>query len=362
MGLGKSKILSQAAAAAADSNFEPFIWTGNATERSVTGVGIAADMVWFKSRTQGNYNPKIVDTVRGLNGGTVMENVYTSLSNAQANDNGFRSLDADGFSVADSGDGNNDTINYVGWFFKGGGSSNIYNVDGTGYNTSAGAGLTSGTINPSGASVNTAAGFSIIEYIATGTTATVAHGLSSAPELILSKTTSAAYDWLVYAAPVGATKQMRLNATTGANTSGFMNNTAPTNSVYTVASGNNLNYANGDVNVAYCFHSVAGVQKVGSYTGNGSTTGTSVTTGFEPRFLLIKSSTSAGTNWTILDKARTPNNPMENDLKANSSAAEQTGTGNNYPQATTSATGFQVNTTDGAVNGSGETYIYLAIA
>ena len=83
-------------------------------------------------------------------------------------------------------------------------------------------------------------------------------------------------------------------------------------------------------------------------------------TGFEPRFLLIKSADNAS-NWILLDKSRTPNNPMENDLKPNKSDGQQTGTGNNYPQATTSATGFQVNTTDGAVNGSG-TYIYLAIA
>ena len=163
-------------------------------------------------------------------------------------------------------------------------------------------GNTDGAI-PSTVAVNDAAGFSVVKYTATGTTATVGHGLSSAPELILSKTISAAYDWLVYAAPVGATKQMRLNASTGANTSGFMNNTAPTSSVYTAASGNNLNYANGDVNVAYCFTSIPGYSHIGSYVGT-SSAGNFQYTGFEPSWLMVKCSSVGGRDWVIFDDKR----------------------------------------------------------
>ena len=114
--------------------------------------------------------------------------------------------------------------------------------------------------------------------------------------------------------------------------------------------------------VMYSWHSVDGFSKIGSYTGTGTTTGNVVTVGFEPRFLLVKSSTYAGTNWIILDKVRTPNNPMENDINPNLANAQQTGTGNNYPQATTTSTTFQCNTTDSSINGGGQTYLYLAIA
>ena len=173
--------------------------------------------------------------------------------------------------------------------------------------------------------------------------------------MIMQKRTDTSEAWYVYFPPgvIDANyNYIELNST---GTGGTTGSTPPTSTTFNPVSSSGTY-------IAYIFADVAGAQQVGVYTGNGSTTGTSVTTGFEPRFLLIKSSTSAGTNWTVLDKARTPNNPMENDLKLNSSVGQQTGTGNNYPQATTSATGFQVNTTDGAVNGSGETYVYLAIA
>ena len=123
----------------------------------------------------------------------------------------------------------------------------------------------------------------------------------------------------MYAAPVGATKQMRLNATTGANISGFMNNTAPTSSVYTVASGNNLNYANGDVNVAYCFTSITGHSKIGSYSGDDSTDRL-ITTGFNVSFVMIKK-TNGSSNWQTFDSAR----GGDEQLDFNSSADEFTG-------------------------------------
>ena len=47
------------------------------------------------------------------------------------------------------------------------------------------------------------------------------------------------------------------------------NNTAPTSDVFYLnssISGNN----NGDNLIAYCFHSVSGYSKIGSYTGTGS--------------------------------------------------------------------------------------------
>lgn len=357
MSLGKNKIQHQAAAAAGGTDyFNPFAWTGNATERSVTGVGFAPDMVWLKSRTQNNYNPKIMDTVRGLNGGTVMENLYTSLTNVQANDNAFRSLDSDGFSVADSGDGNNDTQTYIGWFFKGGGSSNNYNVDGTGYSTASAAGLNNGSITPSGASVNTTNGFSIITYTGVyNSSDTISHGLGAVPGLIIIKnyTGSFGQSWAVYNSANGPTKIGYLNQTNAFTTnSSYWNNTTPTSSVFTIGQASEVSWS-GQNFVAYCWADVANLQKIGYYTSTYPNT-LSVNVGFQPRFVLIKSESHAR-NWVMHDATRGANKQ----LYANLAGAEaDTGT-----QLQFTSTGFDVSGGSNDLDGGATyTYIYLAIA
>ena len=82
---------------------------------------------------------------------------------------------------------------------------------------------------------------------------------------------------------------LRLNSS-GANDTGngsvFYNNTAPTDSVYTVGSSDEIN--DGYNYVSYCFHSVDNYQKIGSYSGTGAASGNIIETGFEPAFLIIK--------------------------------------------------------------------------
>ncbi|BAQ92584.1 hypothetical protein [uncultured Mediterranean phage uvMED] len=313
----------------------------NVTYQDATNF--SPDLVWIKKRSSStNADHMVFDSVRGADKVIISNN-----SNAQYDGGGTgyqSSFDSNGFSITGNAFVNQASQTFVSWCFNAGTNAAASNTDGT---------ITS-TVK-----ANTDAGFSIVKYTATGTTATVGHGLSSAPELIISKTTSAAYDWLVYAAPVGATKQMRLNATTAAATSGFMNNTAPTSSVYTVASGNNLNYANGDVNVAYCFHSVDGIQKVGSYVGNGSTSNM-VVTGFEPAWVMIKN--TSGGHWVILDNKRY-NGDITNVIYPNLSNAEEVSTGINgeYPVRFT-ANGFELTQITSGYNASNETMIYLAIA
>jgi hypothetical protein len=45
--------------------------------------------------------------------------------------------------------------------------------------------------------------------------------------------------------------------------------------------------------IAYCFNSVEGYSKFGSYTGNGSADGPFVYTGFRPAFVMVKRTDSA---------------------------------------------------------------------
>ena len=109
--------------------------------------------------------------------------------------------------------------------------------------------------------------------------------------------------------------------------------------------------------IAYCFHSVSGYQKIGSYSGGSTNV---ISTGFTPRFLMVKRSNDS-TGWYIFDAARNTSNPRDLTLFANSNAAESVEGGFYQPSFVTD--GFSWPYADGGgVNASGGTYIYLAIA
>ena len=112
--------------------------------------------------------------------------------------------------------------------------------------------------------------------------------------------------------------------------------------------------------IAYCFHSVDGYQKIGSYTGNGSTTGPIITTGFKPRFILTKPSSIAD-NWSLWDNVRDPGNTIDQILVPNNSGVESANGFGRYDIDLLS-NGFQLKRTDSQINQNGATYIYLAIA
>ena len=336
--------------------FNPFTWQGNGQVRSITGVGFAPDMVWLKSRNQPNYNPKIMDSIRGNNGGSVMENLYTSLINVQANDNGFTSLDPDGFSLNGTGDGNQANEEYIGWCFKGGGSSNIYNIDDVGYASASAAGLNTGTIIPSGASVNTSRGFSMITYTGVyNATDTIPHGLGKVPTFVIIKNYTGGFGqaWAVYNSANGATKIGYLNYTNAftANAS-YWNNTTPTNGLVTIGQAAEVSWSGQDF-IMYSWADIAGLQKVGYYNSTYPTPHTE-NVGFQPRFVIIKSESHAR-NWVMYDSGR----GSDYQLYANLPNSEY----NSGTQFQFTSTGFTVQggSTD-LDGGSDYTYIYLAIA
>ena len=213
---------------------------------------------------------------------------------------------------------------------------------------------TEGTIE-STVSVNNELGFSIASYTGNNTTGgTIGHGLSSTPELtIIKKTSGAAADWQVSlnASVTGVEGYMNFNKTAGLYT------TYPlyyTSSNSTVLSSNGTStatrlYNNQSENyIAYCFHSVPGYSKVGSYTGTGA--GTTITTGFQPAFVMIKK-TSGSADWIIFN-----DKTGSNILKPNTNASEVSLT--NY--ITYNSTGFTFPTGDSNIN-TGD-FIYLAFA
>jgi hypothetical protein len=160
----------------------------------------------------------------------------------------------------------------------------------------------------------------------------------------------------VYSAALGNTKSVYLNTTDIATTTGVWNNTTPTSSVFTV-NNNYVNYS-GDTYVSYLFATCPGVSKVGSYTGNSSNQ--TINCGFAAgsRFVMIKRTDATG-DWYVWDSARgivAGNDPY---LLLNSTAAEVTST----DYIDTDVTGFQITATaPAAINASGGSYIFLAIA
>jgi hypothetical protein len=206
--------------------------------------------------------------------------------------------------------------------------------------------------------------FDEVCYTGTGAAMTVSHNLGAVPELIILKPRSAAQGWMVYVAPLGNNKYLTLNSTFEADDAGLRwNDTTPTSSVFSVGkfSGTTpYSSASGATYVAYLFATCAGVSKVGSYTGTGTTL--QIDCGFTAgaRFVLIKRYDSGSTgDWYVWDSARgivSGNDPY---LLLNSTDAEVTGT----DYVDTYSAGFEISSTaPAAINASGGSFIFLAIA
>lgn len=206
-------------------------------------------------------------------------------------------------------------------------------------------------------------GFSVVTFTtpSSNTTSTVGHGLSVAPSLIIVKCLSVAASWYVYHASLGATQSIFLNNNNSADTSQkFWNNTAPTSSVFTIMQNGVAWWDLNATHVAYCFSSVNGYSAFGNYTGNGSTDGPFVYTGFKPKFIMLKDATTSGRNWITIDSARSPYNPEDAVLLPNAIDTEASGGG--YYLIDMLSNGFKLRTSWVGLNGSSENYIYAAFA
>lgn len=323
-------------------HFDATLYTGTGSNGlAVTNGGFQPDLIWLKSRNNTYYH-NLLDSVRGAG-----VRLFSNLTDAESDNDCQSSFDSNGFTLnADSGGVNNSTTTYVAWQWKGGGTA-VSN--------------TSGTITSS-VSANPTAGFSVVTYTGTGANATVGHGLGVAPQMIIVKCRSnASTNFTVYHTSIGNTGYIYLNLTNLAVTgySGFWNNTSPTSSVFSLGSDVD-GYVNGSgrTNVAYCFAPIAGYSAFGSYTGNASTDGPFVYTGFRPKFLMIKRTDSTN-SWVIQDTSRSTYNVSQNNIYAESSAAEAS-----YGSELTDilSNGFKQRNTGVSMNASGGTYVYAAFA
>jgi hypothetical protein len=288
-----------------------------------------------------------MDSLRTYNNGGTLEPYWQALSSnltaaESATGNIVNSVTSSTLTKA-AGDTltNASGTTYVGWLWQAG-SSAVSNTDGT---------ITS-TV-----SANTTSGFSVVTYVGTAAVATVGHGLGVAPSMIITKNRDTTTDWWVYHAALGNTKYMVLNTTAASVTSSAAwNNTSPTSTVFTLGGAGNPSNANQDV--AYCFAEVEGFSKFGSYTGNGSTDGTFIYTGFRPAFVMVKR-TDTTQYWGMYDSARDTYNQVYKAVFANTSAAEDATSSDEHDFL---SNGFKMRNTGGSMNASGGTYIFMAFA
>jgi len=323
--------------------FQTKLYTGNGGTQAITFDGsenMQPDWVWVKDRDTSGYNHVLNDSVRG-----VTKYLRSNLTNAEATiTDAITSFDNDGFTLgsdASNGESNRNTINYVSWNWKAGGSASS-NGDGD---------ITSSV------SANTTAGFSIVSYTGNGSaTQTIGHGLGAVPKVMIFKRRNSTSDWIVYHVSRGATKYIPLNSTnTGGTYEPYFANTEPTSSVFTVDTAGDIN-GSSDTFISYLFSEIKGYSKFSSYVGNGSSDGPFIFTGFRPAWVLYRNTTTSD-SWFIHDNRRQGFNDDNEYLFADLSQAEGT-----VNRLRILSNGFKPIDSDKGVNKSGDTYIYLAFA
>ena len=343
------------------SSFNIVTDTYNGTATNITyqeATHFTPDLVWIKKRSSSTNSDHVLqDSVRGISGSGGAFILYSNLTNSEdsSDTNYFTSFDSNGFSLGGSTYYNGSGETYVAWCFNAGSGSE---TSGTG----------TGSITNVAYKANTGSGFSIVKYTGSGSNGTVTHGLNSAPELIIVKSRSTSgSNWSVYTSTTGNTKYLKLHSSDAAKTpsqdgygSGtFWNETDPTSSVFSLGTINDTNKS-GDNFIAYCFHSVDGYQKIGTYQGNSSTSNL-VETGFRPAWILIKNPNTTD-GWYILDDER-KNGVFTNVLYPHLTNSELASSGGNGEYSITFLeNGFELTEITAGYNQTGETYLYLAIA
>ena len=338
-------------------HFDTILYTGDGqNNRKITGLEFKPGLVWLKQRAQSgggeiDGNHGWYDSVRGV--------TKRLKSNSTGTEDTFPigSFDDGGFTFATETYYNDNNDTFVGWFWKAG-DATVTNNDGSG---------------TSQVSANQEAGFSIVTYSgnATGSATsavwqTIGHGLGKTPKWIIFKARDGSeshHAWAVYHHSVtdANTDYLKLNTIdariqTDVN---YMGSTLPTSSVFSLGYNYTTNES-GKNYVAYCWCEVPGYSKFGKYTGSGSTDGTFVYLGFRPAWLMVKR-TSSTDSWLITDNKRDIDNPATQTQAPQSHREDNVNTGDNYSIDYLS-NGFKCRGSGGDLNGSGQTYIYMAFA
>ena len=334
IGLGKASDASSSVTPLAEvisGLFSTFLYTGNSSTRTITNdinLSGKGGLVWIKDRDSGSNAHLLYDTARGA---------YKALKSSstaaeQTRSTGLTGFTSSGFTLGSLGAENGSSNDKVSWTFR-----------------------------------EEPKFFDIVTWTGNATARAISHNLGSVPGMVLIKNVSSAYDWQVFHRSLANNQRLELSSTGGKSSSvGWWDQTTPvTSSVLNLGTDDHVN-KNGDSFVAYIFahnNSDGGfgpdsedIIKCDTYTGNGSTQ--SITLGFEPQFILLKSA-DTNSNWVIFDSMRgvvTSSSASDDKyLFPNSDTSEGGGIPMNF-----TATGFDLANEDTS-NKNGDTFIYMAI-
>ena len=327
-------------------HFECVTFTGNgSTGQSITSLDFQPDFIWFKNRSAGN-NHASMNSVIGRSKGLYPDSNSIDFNSSAGRD--LVSFDPNGFTVGNpeqASSTNNNGSNLVAWCWKAGGATAVSNSDGS---------ITSSI------SANQEGGFSIVTYTGTGSAATIGHGLGKTPKLIWVKNRTTTQDWFVNNGMIfnDYGKYYKLNSSSSSNASdtNVFPNTAPTSTVFSVGTDNAVN-GNGDNYVAYIWSEIPGFSQFGYWTGNGSSDGTYVHTGFTPRMMIYRKASDE--NWHMLDTQRDPLNPNSLGIDPNLSNAESN---DSNIQIDFLGSGFKMRASHGTSNADDTNYFYYVWA
>jgi hypothetical protein len=299
------------------------LYTGNGSAQSinntVNGVSFQPDFVWVKARSIANSNT-LVNSAVGATSFLSSNSTNAEATNAQV----VSAITSTGFSVGNDGNTNSNTNTYVGWQWKEGATQ----------------------------------GFDIVLYTGNSTVSrSISHSLGVTPSMIIVKNRSAVQNWPVAHASLAVGNLLTLDTTQATVAAGTRLRLGDS-SAFTVGDAADYGITNqtGQNYVAYCFASVAGFSRFGSYTGNGSADGPFVFCGFRPRWIMMKRTDTTG-SWYVVDTARDSFNVMSKDLFPNLASAE-----NVFATLDAVANGFKLRNTGVDMNASGGTYIFAAFA
>ena len=314
-----------------------------------TSLSFKPDLIWT-FRDSASTRNFATDSARGVH-----LDLFLDIGAGVNNDNtGIKAFNSNGFRVGTGANHNASSSVYYtfNWKANGGTATLTNDASATGV----------GSID-SVCQANTTAGFSIVTYTGdstgnNGTASTVAHGLGSAPQWIVTiplnandgasfhheNTTAPETDTLIMASVSGN------NATYDG--SGFWNDTAPTSAVFSVGSRRHTNSDGGMV--AYCWTEVGGFSKFGSFTGNGSTDGSFVYCGFRPLFVMTKCSPNAS-HWHIYSQVLDPN-------PTGFLRATETTTYQDYNYCDFLSNGFKIRDNGTEANRAGANFVFMAFA
>jgi len=329
-----------------ETYFQTQLYTGNGSANHAITLGgdtdMQPDLVWIKNRDAADAHC-LFDSVRGAT-----KVIHSDATGTETTDTDtLDSFTSDGFQVDADVKVNTNTEKYVAWCWKAG--------------TTSGINATGADLSTTGYSFNQTSGFSIIKYTGNLTEdQAFPHGLGAVPHMVMCRTL-ANYGWAVYHRGTNGGSDpedygMKLETTAAQdNSDGWWYDTAPTSVLVTVSNGDDNNQTGS--NMAYCFTSIQGFSKFGSYTGNGNTNGTFVYTGFRPSLVIVKISSGTTGSWCTYSSKVLGYNDDNDEFLANDPGVP--GVGNNI---SIYSNGFKMLKTTAETNGSGNSFVYMAWA